>query len=102
MALGSSAEMTIALTCCVVRVWMYGTWAAPLASDGPTCLKVPPSVLAASWPPEAATSKYALFTCFGRKAMLSLLLVDEELLLPPQAASNMAAAPASEAPRPRF
>src|ERR1700694_3771819 len=74
-ALGSSPEMTMAPTCCWVRLVMNGTWAAALAVDGPTCLNCPLRSLAASCPPEAAVSKYGLLTCLGTNTMLRLLLV---------------------------
>src|SRR5438105_10367577 len=74
-ALGSSPEMTMAPTCCWVRFVMNGTWAAALAEDGPTCLNCPLSSLEASWPPEAAVSKYGLLICLGTNTMLRLLPV---------------------------
>src|SRR5947209_7851038 len=72
-ALGSSPEMTIAPTCCSVRVVINGTCAAALAEDGPTCLNCPLRSFAAFCPPEAAVSKYGLLICLGRNTMLRLL-----------------------------
>src|SRR5579859_5668534 len=73
-ALGSSPEMTMAPTCCWVRLVMNGTWAAAFAEDGPTCLNCPLRAVAASLPPEAAVSKYGLLICLGTNTMLRLLL----------------------------
>src|SRR6266481_9818491 len=96
-ALGSSPEMTMAPTCCSVRVVMNGTCAAAFAEDGPTCWNFPLRAVAASLPPEAAVSKYGLLICLGRNTMLRLLPVPVPLvgvlppvvvLPPPQAASN--------------
>src|SRR5579885_762156 len=70
-ALGSSPEMTMALTCCSVSVVIKGICAAALALDGPTCWNFPFRSFAASWPPEAAVVKYGLLTCLGRNAILS-------------------------------
>src|ERR1700674_1914207 len=99
IALGSSAETTMALTFCWVSVWMKGTWAAPVASEGPTCLNVPLSAVAASCPPDAATSKYGLLTAFGRKAMLSVTVaVPDGVLLPPQAVMSSTASDSAVAP----
>src|SRR2546429_11224 len=50
---------------------MNGTCAAPVASDGPTCLNWPPSSAAAFFAPFAAVSKYGLLTAFGKKATFS-------------------------------
>src|SRR5437588_8160864 len=94
MASGSSAETTIALTFCCVSVWMNGICAAPVASEGPTCLNCPLSAVAASWPPDAATSKYGLLTAFGRKAMLRVVVVPLPPVLPPQATRARIAIPA--------
>src|SRR5579859_547596 len=84
-ALGSSPEMTIAPTCCSVRLVMNGTCAAALAEDGPTCLNCPLREVAASWPPLAAVSKYGLLICLGTKTMLRLppLLLVAVGVLPP-------------------
>src|ERR1051326_1033731 len=95
-ALGSSPEMTIAPTCCWVRLVMEGPCAAAFAEDGPTCLNCPLRALAASLPPEAAVSKYGLLICLGRNTMLRLPpvpvvgVVPPELPVPPppQAASS--------------
>src|SRR5712671_2307576 len=94
-ALGSSPEITMAPTCCWVRLVMNGTCAAALAEDGPTCLNCPLRSLAACCPPEAAVSKYGLLTCLGTNTMLRLLLepvplvevLPAVLVLPPQAVS---------------
>src|SRR5450631_4193811 len=51
---------------------MNGTWAAPVAVDGPTCLNCPPNSPAACIAPVAAVSKYGLLTCLGRNATLSV------------------------------
>src|SRR5216683_7729434 len=91
-ALGSSPEMTIALTCCSVRVVINGTWAAALALVGPTCLKLPFESLAAFCPPVAAVSKYGLLIALGKKAMFSAVAlavgVLPAVLPPPQAVSS--------------
>src|SRR5712691_7252226 len=92
-ALGSSPEMTMAPTCCWVRLVMNGTCAAALAEDGPTCLNGPLRSLAASCPPDAAVSKYGLLICLGKNTMLRLLPVLVGVLppvpvVPPQAASS--------------
>src|SRR5438874_9992874 len=95
-ALGSSPEMTMAPTCCWVRLVMKGTCAAALAEDGPTCLNCPLRDVAASLPPEAAVSKYGLLICLGTNTMLRLLPVPLGgvpppvlvVLPPPQAASS--------------
>src|SRR6266550_3249353 len=67
--------MTMAPTCCSVRVVMNGTCAAAFAEDGPTCWNCPFRAVAASLPPEAAVSKYGLLICLGRKAIVSEPLV---------------------------
>src|SRR5260370_7169564 len=82
-ALGSSPEMTMAPTCCWVRLVMNGTLAAALAEDGPTCLNCPLRAVAASCPPEAAVSKYGLLIALGRNTMLRLLPVPLAEELPP-------------------
>ena len=64
-AVASSAEITIALTPCVVAVWMKGTCWVASAALGPTWVTVPPRSLAAFWAPLKATSKYGLLICFG-------------------------------------
>src|SRR5579859_3502984 len=96
-ALGSSPEMTMAPTCCWVRLVMNGTWAAALAEDGPTCWNFPLRAVAASLPPEAAVSKYGLLICLGRNTILRLppvlvvVGVAPPVLVvppPPQAASS--------------
>src|SRR5712692_4935430 len=87
--------MTMAPTCCWVRLVMKGTCAAALAEDGPTCLNCPLRVVAASCPPLAAVSKYGLLICLGTNTILRLpavLLVAVGVLpplfvVPPQAAS---------------
>src|SRR5437868_10478927 len=93
-ALGSSPDITMAPTCCWVRLVMNGTCAAALAEDGPTCLNCPFRSLAACCPPVAAVSKYGLLTCLGTNTMLRLLPVPlvgvppPVLVVPPQAASS--------------
>src|SRR5947209_19439182 len=90
-ALGSSPDITMAPTCCWVRLVMNGTCAAALAEDGPTCLNCPLRSLAACCPPEAAVSKYGLLICLGRNTTLRLLPVPVVEVLPaelPQAASS--------------
>src|SRR5258708_11764531 len=88
-ALGSLAETTMALTCCVVRVLIQVTCSDALALDGPTCLNDPFNVLAACIPPLAAVSKYGLLMDLGRNTILRLLpllgVPVPVLLLPPQA-----------------
>src|SRR6187397_609860 len=101
-AFGSLADTAMAPTRWLVSVLMNGTWAGAEASDGPTCLNLPPSAAAAFLPPLAAVSKYGLLTAFGRKATLGgflLALPDDELLLlldeplsPPHAATARASA----------
>src|SRR5438105_7763563 len=83
---------------------MKGICAAPVASDGPTCLNCPLSAEAASWPPDAATSKYGLFTAFGRNAMLSVAagLAPPPPELPPHAATTRSAIPAMAICDPRL
>ena len=68
---------------------MNGICAAPVASDGPTCLNCPLNAVAASWPPDAATSKYGLLTAFGRKAMLRAVVVPPPPVLPPLTKVNV-------------
>src|SRR5947209_18551329 len=72
---------------------MKGTCAAPVASDGPTCLNCPPSSAAAICPPVAAVSKYGLFTAFGRKATLSAPCADAAGTIVVRANANAAAQP---------
>src|SRR5947209_9782240 len=72
---------------------MKGTCAAPVASEGPTCLNCPPSSAAAICPPVAAVSKYGLFTAFGRKATLSAPCADAAGTIVVRANANAAAQP---------
>ena len=65
-ASGSSAEMMIALTPCVVRSVMNGIWRSALASFGPTWVTVPPSSPAALSMPVFAAAKYLLTMSLGR------------------------------------
>src|SRR5205814_1506736 len=85
-ALGSLAEMAIALTRCEVSVLMYDTCDDALASDGPTRLPCSPSCLSAVSPPLSEIVKYGLLTCLGRNAIFSPFLIEAlALACPPDA-----------------
>src|SRR3954447_4501845 len=80
-AFGSLAEIAMASTFCEVRVLMYETCDDALASDGPTRLPSPPSVLTASSPPLSEIAKYGLLSCLGRKAIFRPFLTSPPALL---------------------
>src|SRR5450756_2275996 len=69
-AVASSAEITMALTPCVVAVWMKGTCCVASAALGPTWVTVPPRSVAAFWAPLKAASKYGLLICLGMTTTL--------------------------------
>jgi hypothetical protein len=73
-AVGSSAEIAIALACCVVAVWMKGTCWVATAALGPTSLTDPPREDAAVWAPLNTTSKTGLLTCFGMSTTVTAAL----------------------------
>src|SRR3569623_3823479 len=82
MAVGSLAEMSIALACCCAAGLMYCTWASGLAVCGPTWEYLPPMASTAVLPPESLASKYGLPRFFGMNTTFSGLLEPEAV--PPE------------------